>query len=86
MSSEVDRKRHVCFRGRRPLCLPPSLPLSQMKAPWQAMVSHNYDEELVLSVPSEVSNPPPGKTAGHDQVCSKHLGVAGGFTDEIHGA
>eukprot|EP00752_Nemacystus_decipiens_P001317 g1307.t1 len=40
----------------------------QMKAPWQAMVSHYYDEDLVLSVPPEVSNPPPGKTAGHDQV------------------
>eukprot|EP00903_Cladosiphon_okamuranus_P007205 g6994.t2 len=40
----------------------------QMKAPWQAMATHHYDEELVLSVPPEVSNPPPGKTAGHDQV------------------
>ncbi|CAM9357392.1 unnamed protein product, partial [Ectocarpus sp. 6 AP-2014] len=42
----------------------------QMKAPWQAMSSHHYDEELVLVVPSEMTDPPPGKANAQDQVLS----------------
>ncbi|CAN0064202.1 unnamed protein product, partial [Scytosiphon promiscuus] len=39
----------------------------QMKAPWQAMTSHHYDEDLVLTLPPEVSDPPPGKATGRYQ-------------------
>ncbi|CAM9807251.1 unnamed protein product [Pylaiella littoralis] len=39
-----------------------------MKAPWQAMTSHHYDEELVLTVPKEVADPPLGKTTADQQV------------------
>ncbi|CAM9837974.1 unnamed protein product, partial [Ectocarpus fasciculatus] len=42
----------------------------QMKAPWQAMSSHHYDEELVLVLPSEMTDPPPGKANAQDQVLS----------------
>lgn len=71
--SEPLANGFLSFPRFRLVCL---LPLSQMKAPWQAMSSHHYDEELVLSVPPEVSNPPPGKTAGRDQVGVRDIGMA----------
>lgn len=52
-------------------CLIPS-PLPQMQAPWKALYSNHYDDKLKLTVPLEVSNPPPGKgsaSGSNEEVC-----------------
>lgn len=44
----------------------------QMKAPWRALQTHNYDDTLNLSLPPDVCDPPLGKAI-----------TAGGLCDQV---
>eukprot|EP00904_Undaria_pinnatifida_P010000 jgi/Undpi1/612/HiC_scaffold_10.g04076.m1 len=48
----------------------------QMKAPWRALQTHNYDDTLNLSLPPDVYDPPLGKAITAGGLCDQVLSPA----------